>query len=450
METKITPQQQRKRKFLLVLPLLVLPFLALAFWSLGGGKQSAVAAATPTEKTSRLNMELPDATFKQQKQAMDKLKFYEQADKDSAKLKSFEKSDPYYNAPAGPSDYSVDYLQVEEETPPYIKRRSGRGSASTRSVQTYSDPNEEKVMKKLEQLSRIMEQQEEEMTSARPYGTASTLPAKDYDGESARLQSLLQQLKADEAEKDPQLEQLESMLDKILDIQHPDRLAGKNSAEEVVPVEKAFAVSGKKDTDVNLLDPPATNLSVRSTAADREPTGFFGLEETITGASAPVPQNAIAVVIHEDQVLVNGATIKLRLEQPITAGAYTLPAGLLVFGTVSLSGERLLVAIKSLRSGNNILPVRLRAFDLDGVEGIYIPGSISREVAKQATGNAVQSIDMMTTLNPSLTAQAASAGIQTVKNLIGRKTKLIKVTVKAGHRLLLKDNDNTPNNFLSP
>jgi hypothetical protein len=38
-----------------------------------------------------------------------------------------------------------------------------------------------------------------------------------------------------------------------------------------------------------------------------------------------------------------------------------------------------------------------------------------------------------------LGAQAASAGIDAAKGLIRKKAKLVKVTVKAGYRVLLKD-----------
>ncbi|MCY1562856.1 hypothetical protein D9M68_1003160 [compost metagenome] len=39
-----------------------------------------------------------------------------------------------------------------------------------------------------------------------------------------------------------------------------------------------------------------------------------------------------------------------------------------------------------------------------------------------------------------LGAQAASAGIELGKNLLSKKVKQVKVEVKAGYRILLKDN----------
>ena len=48
----------RKRKMMLVLPLLVIPFLTMAFWALGGGKGNESVIAN---EQRGLNLNLPDA-----------------------------------------------------------------------------------------------------------------------------------------------------------------------------------------------------------------------------------------------------------------------------------------------------------------------------------------------------------------------------------------------------
>lgn len=75
---------------------------------------------------------------------------------------------------------------------------------------------------------------------------------------------------------------------------------------------------------------------------------------------------------------------------------------------------------------------------MDGMDGIYIPGAITRDVAKQSADRATQQIDI-SNLNPSIGAQAANAGIEAAKTLFSRKVKLVKVTVKAGYQVLLRD-----------
>ncbi|RYE47304.1 MAG: conjugative transposon protein TraM, partial [Sphingobacteriales bacterium] len=118
--------------------------------------------------------------------------------------------------------------------------------------------------------------------------------------------------------------------------------------------------------------------------------------------------------------------------------------GSFVFGTAALENERLLISIPGIRHGNNLLPVSLAVYDMDGLAGVYIPGSISRDVAKQSADQSLQGIEMMS-LDPSLKAQAATAGIQAAKGLLSKKIKLVKVTVKAGYRVLLKDGNKQEN-----
>jgi conjugative transposon TraM protein len=151
-------------------------------------------------------------------------------------------------------------------------------------------------------------------------------------------------------------------------------------------------------------------------------------------------QNAIQAVVQETQTLVSGATIKLRLTDDVYINGVLIPKDNFVYGMASLNGERLHISISTIRYQNNILPVALSVYDMDGLAGIYIPGAITRDVAKQSADEATQSIGL-TTMDPSLGAQAASAGIQAAKTLISKKVKLVKVTVKAGYQVLLRDNN---------
>src|SRR4051812_29986654 len=84
---------------------------------------------------------------------------------------------------------------------------------------------------------------------------------------------------------------------------------------------------------------------------------------------------------------------------------------ILFTGLPSLNNERLEVSINSIRDENSLFPVKLEVYDMDGLPGIYIPGAITRDVTKQSTDNALQSV-ALSSLDPSIGAQAASAGIE--------------------------------------
>jgi len=160
---------------------------------------------------------------------------------------------------------------------------------------------------------------------------------------------------------------------------------------------------------------------------------FFSLDGPLSNEA-----DAIPAVIHETQTIVSGSTVKLRLLNEVNIAGRLVPKDNFIYGIASLNGERLTITIKDIRCDNAILPVSLSAYDMDGIEGIYIPGAISRDVARQSADNSLQQIGL-NDLDPSIGMQAASAGVQAVKTILSKKIKLVKVTVKAGYKILLKD-----------
>jgi conjugative transposon TraM protein len=120
-----------------------------------------------------------------------------------------------------------------------------------------------------------------------------------------------------------------------------------------------------------------------------------------------------------------------------------VPEGSFVYGIALLKGERLTVEINSIRSATNLFTVKLAVYDMDGLPGIYIPGTISRDVAKQSADNSLSLMEL-SSVDPSLKAQATVAGIGAAKNLLSKKVKLVKVLVKAGYKVLLKNSTIEP------
>src|SRR6202042_2132427 len=116
------------------------------------------------------------------------------------------------------------------------------------------------------------------------------------------------------------------------------------------------------------------NITVMDTSRNHSLNSFYGLNDELKSESAI--QNSIEAVTPESQTLVSGATVKLQLLNDIFVGGIKIPKDEFIYGTATLSNERLKIAINSLRYENNILPVSLSVYDLDGMAGIYIPGSI--------------------------------------------------------------------------
>ena len=187
---------------------------------------------------------------------------------------------------------------------------------------------------------------------------------------------------------DPELQQLSSMLDKLTELQNPAKAAKPKK------VDSSFTVKAVDD-------------------------------------------KTIQAVVHQDQVISNGGILKLRLCQDITVNGNLVPRGCFVYGVCRLNDERLIVQLTSIAYINQVLPFPLTVYDMDGIEGIYMPGAVTRETGKEGADNALQSLQL-NSIDAGIAAQAANAGLQTTKTLFSRKLRAVRVTAKAGHRVFLQ------------
>ena len=428
-----TPKFLQQRKFLMALPLLALPFITLLFWALGGGKISNANAQLQDQKG--FNMALPDAYLKEEK-TLDKLSYYEKAASDSAKLNELMKNDPYYTL-APVLDTGSHRIKDTLLTGLKHKRNpSSRMNTSPYSSSANNDPNEAKIYQKLEQLNatinKTVPMPETKTDDSYSNKSNASVTSKDIN----RLEQMMQVMNQKEGE-DPEMQQLNGVLEKIMDIQHPERVQEKIRQTSEKRKGQVFAVSAFNTSNpVSVLEnTSATKIrhdTIRRLA--NEQNDFYSLDDL----SVENNQNAIEAVVHETQTLVNGAAIKLRLINDVYVNGVLIPKDNFLFGTASVDGERLNIKINSIHYMKSLFPVELSVYDIDGMEGIYIPGAITQDVAKQSADRAIQNIGF-SSLDPSLGAQAASAGIEAAKSLLTKKVKLIKVTVKAGYQVLLRD-----------
>jgi conjugative transposon TraM protein len=413
METKNpSVKYLRRQKLLLLLPLLIIPFIAILFVAGGGGIASSAKQVTPTD--GNVNTSLPNAHFKKGKEK-DKLGLYDEANKDSVKYREAIKNDPYYklNHPGdstGEDKTSAlqSIMQHAADANNQIALISGKKLNPVVSALA-TDPNEEKVNQKLAELKEALSKKQETVNEKyNPYSTGSNNPDLE------RLQMMMKNMQQNNAKQsDPEINQIDKVLEKLMVVQHPEMLVDSMKNLSLKNKPESFAVS-LNDTS--------------------EQQGFYGLNDD----NEINHSNSIEAVVDETQALVSGSVIKLRLLQNIYVHGSLIAKDQLIYGIASLNNERLKISITTLRNNDNILPVSLTAYDMDGLEGIYIPGSINRDVSKASADEAISSLGL-TSLDPSIGAQAATAGIQAAKTLISKKVKLIRVSVKAGYKVLLKD-----------
>jgi hypothetical protein len=339
---------KKQRKFLMVLPLLVIPFLTMAFWALDGGK-SGNALLTHNKG---LDTDLPEAQFKD-KEKTDKMALYQAAQHDP-----------------GQDGISPAFLQsMGLDKPPAQKA----DSVST------PDDQAQKIQAKLTQLnSRLSRPQE---TQPQPVRYEEPEPQQ-----VRQLKKMMRNINGSGNTPDPEMQQLNKMLDKIQAIQNPS-----------------------------------------------------SVQQNTIGSVPAKPFRAIPAIIDGKQKVADGASVKIRLTDTATIKNQLLPKGQEIYGSCQIINQRLLLTIQNIRLEKQIIPVNLTVFSLDGMPGIPAPEAELSGAAVGGADDALQSMQFLS-MDQSLGAQAAASGVNAAKGLFSRKIKKIKVKLKDQLPVLLKIN----------
>jgi hypothetical protein len=358
-------QDQHRRKFLLVMPAIVFCFATLLFWALGGGRNRQARAIT----NKGLNMKLPSAIMAPD-QTGDKMSFYDRAHADSLKKQQLRKADPYTHK----TPDSLDHLPGVNPGSTFSSHPAAFGSADYGGINSNPAENEARISQRLAQLQAVV-------NKPLPVSQPVKKPLNPIPD------SLL---KPKAAPEDPELKQMNGLLEKILDIQHPERVKAA-------------------------IDQSGTPITVKKF-------------------------RAIPAVIDGTQKIVQGTVICMKLTDTVTLGGQLYAKGQRIYGSGSLSNQRYILNIKSIHVGYNFYPVDLTVFDeTDGLEGISVPEAVTGDALRDGATSGVQNMDIMS-FDPSVTAQLTTAGVNTAKGLFGKKVKRVRGKLKDGHALLLRDN----------
>lgn len=393
METKPHDAQfLRTRKMATFLPVVGVPFMAVMFY-LGGGGQGTPAAAQST--ATGFNTNLPKA---------------EKATITTSKLEAY----------ASPVDSMRNRGLVDAK----LDTAKGTGLAYGIGADGKAGPNgsvDKSVAAAQQQLIAAQQAQLNggANTTAAPAAQPGALTPQE------QMELMRTQHERDLAEQKAQL-QMAAML------------AQSNSAGGGGAAPRAVAVAPTKkkpSTRLRAVDDDAVVSRLGSNGPGRKRTASFQGFNAETGKGGD--GNTLPAVIHESQELVSGSLVKMRLTESAVINGHSLPANTFIYGKCNLAGERLSITIETLKSGNSVFPAALEVYDVDGLEGLHIPGAITRDAAKQAGAESLGAADMMTmSANPA--TAAAGVAVSAVKGIGQKKIRLVKVRLKAGYNVMLK------------
>lgn len=277
-------------------------------------------------------------------------------------------------------------------------------------------------------------------------------PPKE-DAEKKELRQRIDELErmVMEQEKQPaRMEEQVALLEKSYELAAKYQNGGNNAGQAVQPEEtetpaghrgkkrmKAEAVSGVRPTTVSALPQPLTDPAFIADYGCERNFGFH----TAIGTAEAAGKNTITACVQGDQTITDGQTVKLRLLEPMRVSGRTVPRNATLVGAARLQGERLEISITSLEHQGNIIPVELEVYDNDGQAGIFIPGSMEIDAAKEIGANMGSSLGSSINISTDAGAQLASdlgkGVIQGVSQYISKRMRTVRVHLKSGYRVLL-------------
>lgn len=123
------------------------------------------------------------------------------------------------------------------------------------------------------------------------------------------------------------------------------------------------------------------------------------------------------------------------------AGGVLIPANTVLTGTARIDGERMMITVSAVQYRGSVIPVELLVYDMDGGEGISVPASDEISAVKEIAANAGSGLGSSITITDDAGTQLLSdlgrSVIQGTAQYVGQKMRQVKVTLKAGYRVLL-------------
>lgn len=420
---ELTPKQMQQRKKLLVYPLMGLLFLG-SMWLIfapsdkkdeGGETVGAFNADIPLPENDGI--------------IGDKRKAYEQAQvekKQADKVRSLQ--DFAFAADNGTDEVEMELPDSEPEREPFRDYSgSSRGKGVNSSAVAYRDIN-------------------------RQLGTFYETPKVDEEKEELKRQveELTARLDAQQGQAggiDEQVALMEKSYELAAKYMGQNGQAGHGGAIVQVPVtgqstgqgtgKPAVAVQAARQQTVSGLQQPMSDAEFMRAYSQPRNYGF----NTAVGSGYAMGKNTIRACIHQDQTIMDGQTVKLRLLEPLQAGNLVIPQNTLVSGTGKVQGERLDIVVSSIEYRGNLLPVELAVYDSDGQKGLSVPSSLEQEAAKEALANIGgglgTSISFAQSAGQQIAMDLTRGVMQGGSQYLAKKFRTVKVHLKAGYELML-------------
>jgi conjugative transposon TraM protein len=376
-----------------ILPLILLPFLCLFFFVFHSGAAKKQGKAKPVAGLNgNVGEVAPDI---KKKQLEDKLDAYRNTYKESdgmtpvTVLPTEKSSDPSYD-----NHYNDKEKRMLDSINLAMKSRFSNSQASPSKPGRIYSPQDQAVAQALQGLSNRQHNQQ-------TVGNAPAQPAKDP------MELFKQQM---------------AYIDSVNKANDPAVKAERQKKEA-----QAKAAAEHKDEPALAVSKAAGTAGNFNTVMPQKPDDF------------------IKVIIDENVTGYAGSRIRLRLLDDINVGRYLVPKDTYLYALISgFSGQRVTLSVKSILFNGRLLPVKLEVYDLDGIEGLYVPESAFRDFTKDLGNNTIQGVTIDNGGTGSMAQQFAMSTVgkmfESTSSAIANIIRKNKAKIKYNSYLYLIDN----------
>jgi conjugative transposon TraM protein len=405
----LTPAQIQKRKKMLVYPVLFLVFAG-----------SIYLIFSPSDKQERQNIKGFNAELPKPKEegiVGDKMKAYQDEQMNEKKEEKMRTLQDFTMATGMQTSLPI--------------TANGQGNVESSSVASSTE---------------AYQKMNKQLTSFYQPAKASREESQDMLALEYRIQELENRLKAGDRKKsatNEQLELMEKSYQMAAKYMGPEKQSQtvvkvnqeKNTLNELPSGVKVTAFREKVVS--GLSQPVSDSMFISQYSKPRN----YGFHTAVGSGEVSIVKNSIKACVYQTQVITDGQVVKLRLLESLQAGKVLIPENALVSGISKLQGERLEIQVSSLEYHGNIIPVELTVYDMDGQAGLFVPGSMEGDAARETMGNIGSGLGTSISFAQSAGQQIAmdlTRGVmQGASTYLGKKLRQVKIRLKAGHQLYL-------------
>lgn len=155
--------------------------------------------------------------------------------------------------------------------------------------------------------------------------------------------------------------------------------------------------------------------------------------------------SAFRGMIHANQEIISGGRVQIRTLEPLVIKGFKIPKGTIIYGVANFGTERVNISLSSVFYEDKIFPIDLTAYDMDGMQGIYVPNVVEGVAVRQGVGNVIAnsntnigSSGSSTKFGRNTMINATNVIGQSGKQLLNNKITRQKALLKANYFIYLK------------